>query len=120
LPKVPDLSAAIAKTVKVDVIDELRKMIEENGLPLIEKEEPIDWNILIGTRGQLYLIDRTLHVERSRAKHNAIGSGAQYALGALDALAESGLTAEQRMLEAFEITAKRCSVIRGGYPVVKA
>jgi len=120
LPKVPDNPADIVKTVKLDVVDELKKMIVENDIPMIEKDEPIDWFILIGAKGQLYLIDRSLHVERSKCKHNAIGTGAQYALGALDALDDSGLTAHQRMTTAFEITARRCTAIRGPYPIVKA
>lgn len=78
---IPALIADPERYVAVDFVDTLKALLKEDGRKDDELME--DSFLLIGLRGRLFLIDSTFQVSEMRCGYEAIGSGAQIALGSL-------------------------------------
>ena len=96
---VPPITAEPEHYLAVDFVDALKAMLKEDG----RKDDELmdDSFLLIGLRGRLFVVDSTFQVSEHRAGYDAIGSGAQVALGSLyNGVSESPLTRLQIALYA--------------------
>jgi ATP-dependent protease HslVU (ClpYQ) peptidase subunit len=60
-----------------------------DSVKMVFKEDNMKGNFLVGYRGVLYDIEEDFQVAMVAEKYNAVGSGSQYALGALHALVDT-------------------------------
>ena len=93
-PKVPKkLKGSLLSFVITQVIPSLKDIIEEHSLAF-NKEDQDSFCILLAVKGQLFEIDQDFSVSRNNKNRYAIGTGADFALGALDA----GSSIDQAMI----------------------
>lgn len=102
------------------------RLVESQGI------ESSDLDLLIGIGGRLYhatephdwhCVPQWQSGKRRRRiarSWHAVGTGAQYALGCLDALADSDMTPEQRYTEAMAVASRRVSGVRPPWRCVSA
>lgn len=74
-------------------------------------------NFLFGYRGKLYGVEGDYQISRAEDKFDAMGSGADVAIGALHA--SKGLGVKQRILSALEASAKNNAAVRPPFHVMK-
>ena len=92
------------------VMPSLRKCLKDNGYNFEEKRDESGFKFLIAVNGQIFDVEDDCSVTMSADGIYGVGSGAEFAMGALDAGAEP--------LKALEIAAKR-SVYTAGPFLVK-
>ena len=89
----------------------LRKCLSENGYnfdePHDKAKDGLRFQFLIACCGEIFDVDQDLAVMRDVTGYYAVGSGAPYALGALDAGAKP--------MKAMEVAAKRTAFTSGPY-----
>jgi ATP-dependent protease HslVU (ClpYQ) peptidase subunit len=83
-------------------IDSVSKILEEKKCATIENNEIRTDEFLVGYKGKLYRVENDLQVGIKLANYDACGSGENYALGSLYAMAEYDFTPEERVLKALE------------------
>lgn len=88
-------------------IPPLRQVLEDHG---VEKDQRCD--MLVGLRGRLFQIDEEFQVLESAESFAAIGSGRDYALGALCALGDWH-DPEFNVKRALEVSEQWCSSVKG-------
>lgn len=81
-------------------IDHLRQTLRDGGWARIEQARETAGRFLVGTRGRLFLVDGDYQVGESADGYDAIGGGAEPALGALHATTDNAMVAEDRALAA--------------------
>ena len=92
-PKVPKkLKGSLYSFVVTQVIPSLKDLVDEDSLAFNEKDQD-SFCILLAVKGQLFEIDQDFSVSRNNENRYAIGTGSDFALGALDA----GSSIEQAM-----------------------
>jgi|MDTA01.1.fsa_nt_gb ATP-dependent protease HslVU (ClpYQ) peptidase subunit len=84
-------------------IESTRKLLKEKGFTKVESNAESGGQFLVGYRGSLYTIHRDFQVGQAADGLDAVGSGREYALGAMQAL--SKLPPARRIKKALEITA---------------
>ena len=67
-------------------IEAVRVLLKEKGFTKIESNTEKGGQFLVGYRGRLYTIESDFQVGHQADDYDAIGSGAEYALGAMKAL----------------------------------
>jgi len=84
-PKVPKkLKGSLYSFVISQVIPSLKDLIGDHSLSF-NQEDQDSFCILLAVKGQLFEIDQDFSVSRNNENRYAIGTGADFALGALDA-----------------------------------
>lgn len=100
--------------VKAALVPALRAYLQANGaLRTIEGAERWDTHVMIITEHAMVLIDDNFCVLEPSDNFFALGSGASYALGALDATRNLSLSPRQRVKLALE-AAKKYDIFSGG------
>lgn len=84
-------------------IEAVRVLLKEKGFTKIESNTEKGGQFLVGYRGQLYTIESDFQVGHQVEAFDAIGSGAEFALGAVKAL--EGAKPQVRVRRALEIAA---------------
>jgi ATP-dependent protease HslVU (ClpYQ) peptidase subunit len=84
-------------------IESARKLLKDKGFTKIESNAETGGQFLVGYRGQLYTVHRDFQVGQVADGMDAIGSGREYALGAMYAL--NKLSPSRRLKRTLEITA---------------
>ena len=84
-------------------IEAVRVLLKEKGFTKIESNTEKGGQFLVGYRGQLYTIESDFQVGHQVEQFDAIGSGAEFALGAVKAL--EGKKPQVRVRRALEIAA---------------
>lgn len=84
-------------------IDAVRKCFEEHKCHDSEKENRFDGTFLLGYQGKLYRIEPNYAITYLADGFDSIGSGSNYALGALAALDPNIIHPKQRIQKALEI-----------------
>lgn len=115
LPPLP--KTGVDRMMVTDFASELRRSFTNEGLDT-DKQADWDWSALVGIRSSLYCVEPDLHVWRHREKYAAIGTGALVALGAMHALSQTDLTAQQKIETALEGAAKYVPSVRGPWTLV--
>lgn len=83
----------------------LRSVLEENNYPTHD-DEKTDWSMIVGVRGNIFVIESDWHVGHDDLQFAAIGAGAPYALGAMwcDVFASASQKAKDGLLCAIEFS----------------
>jgi len=103
-----------------DFADALKKMLSEKGS--LTKDNGVvmfDGELVLGYRGNLYVIDSDLHVSRSADDFVASGMGAPIALGALYATKHSRMGPEKRIALALGAAARYNASVKPPFHVLK-
>lgn len=82
-------------------VESARRLLKERGFARIEANSESGGQFLVGYRGRLYSIESDFQVGEMSDGFDAIGSGAEVALGAMKAL--EGMKPTQRVRKALEI-----------------
>lgn len=82
-------------------IEKVRTLLKEKGFTKVEQNTEKGGQFLVGYRGRLYTVESDFQVGEHFDGYEVIGSGADFALGAMRALAH--LPAKQRIRKALEI-----------------
>lgn len=83
--------------------EHVRQLLKERGVAKIESNAESGGQFLVGYRGRLYSVQQDFQVNEMADGFDAVGSGAEYALGALAAL--RGQPPVQRLKRALAISA---------------
>lgn len=84
----------------------VRECLKKHGFAKVENEQEEFGTFMVGYRGSLYCVESNLQVLQYRDEVSAIGSGEQYALGALHAMQSfPELDARERISRALEAAA---------------
>lgn len=98
----------------IETLDKLKYLEIRNG-------EASCYPFLIGTQGRIFKIGTDLVALEVKDDFTAIGSGEEFALGALDALENySNLTVKQRIANALRITAKYHPYVREPFTIIES
>ena len=86
-------------------IPALRSALEENNYPTHD-DEKTDWSMIVGVRGNVFVVESDWHVGHDDLHFAAIGAGAPYALGAMwcDVFANPFQKAKDGLLCAIEFS----------------
>lgn len=89
-------------------IDALRKLFEKNRVTEIDKNnEDMSSSIIVGYKNKIYYISCDFCITRYESNFVAIGSGREYAIGALEAFSYNGeVITEKHIRSAIKVAAK--------------
>ena len=85
-------------------IEAARKLFKDRGFTKVESNKEKGGQYLVGYRGRLYSIETDFQVGEMSDKYDAVGSGSDFALGAMAALPK--LSPTRRIRRALEIAEK--------------
>ena len=86
--KIPQLKQKeLFKYMVTDFIEAVRKCLKDYGYSRVDNNEEHGGNFLVAVKGRLFEIGSDFQVEEVFENYNAVGSGYEYALGALYAQA---------------------------------
>lgn len=91
---------ALDRYLAADFVPAMREVLKNQGAMLgnnPESTETMAAEFLVAIRGQLFEVSNDFQAVRVHDHHHAVGSGMPYALGALHATQDFGLTPEARM-----------------------
>jgi ATP-dependent protease HslVU (ClpYQ) peptidase subunit len=100
----------------VDFAEAVRQAMKDYGFALIDRNREEGGYFLIGFRGHLFAVEKDFNVMELDDHLMAIGSGREYALGAMIALQD--LPPEKRIYKALGIAGHWCTSVRGPYHVI--
>jgi len=83
-----------------DFVDSLRKCFAVNGFG--DKDATVGGTFLLGYKGKLYSVQKDYQVGIPSTQYDAVGCGADLALGSLHSTAKLSLKPEQRIVMALE------------------
>lgn len=86
-----------------EVAERVRQLLKERGVAKVEANAESGGQFLIGYRGRLFSVQQDFQVNEMADGYDAVGSGAEYALGAIRALDRS--PPQSRLKRALEISA---------------
>lgn len=84
-------------------IERVRALLKEKGFTRVESNTEKGGQFLVGYRGHLYTVESDFQVGKQAEGYDAIGSGAEFALGAMRALPD--LPPGKRLRKALEVAA---------------
>jgi len=99
----------------VEVAERVRLLLKERGVAKVEANTESGGQFLIGYRGRLFSVQQDFQVNEMADGYDAVGSGAEYALGALRALDRSPPL--PRLRKALEISAHFNMGVSGPFSV---
>lgn len=97
-------------------IDAVRSCLKQGGYARVDNNVETGGTFLVGFRGRLYVVHGDFQVARSAAGFNAVGCGADLALGALHATA--GEPGEQRVTAALAAAETFSAGVRSPFRVI--
>lgn len=99
-------------------IDAVRNCLKEGGYTTIKDNEEIIGQFLVGFNGRLFSVGSDLQVGEDIENYNALGCGANYALGALNVLVDNAMYLPKNIVnmaletaEKFSAACKRPNII---------
>ncbi len=91
------------KYMVTEVAEKVRVLLKERGVAKVEANTESGGQFLVGYRGRLFSFQQDFQVNEMADGYDAVGSGAEYALGAMRAMDRSAPLA--RLRRALEISA---------------
>jgi hypothetical protein len=98
-------------------VDDVRKLMKDNGYAEVENNQESGGEALIGYRGKLYKLQNDYSLIRSTHPFYAVGIGYPFALGALAVLPETLLPTE-RVTRALEAAASFANHVRAPFHIL--
>lgn len=99
-------------------VDALRKTLRDGGWAHIEQAQEQGGSFLLGCRGRLFHIAGDFQVGEPADGYDAVGCGADLALGALHATTGSGMFVEDRALAALRAAEYHSAGVAGPFTLV--
>lgn len=118
VPSQPDGMGDYEYMVRV-FVEAVRKTLKDGGFTWVEKNTETGGFFLVAYNGSLYSIEDDFQVGMSTRSYVCIGSGEQYAMGAMAALDLIDLTETERVKKALKITSEHDSQVAGPFKVIK-
>ena len=116
-PLAPPTKGDLHRYMATDFVESLREACKARGVAAVENNvEGVEGSVLVGLRGQLFVIDDDFQVGSPAAGFTAIGCGSQIALGALHALRTG--TPRRRLTVALEAAEAYSAGVRGPFHFV--
>jgi ATP-dependent protease HslVU (ClpYQ) peptidase subunit len=75
------------------------------------KDESFDGGVIFTYEDEVYIIEENLGCWSSKDRYNAVGSGSNYAIGALSAIEDIELDAKTRVKKALQVSSKHCGSV---------
>lgn len=100
-----------------EVAERVRLLLKERGVAKVESNAETGGQFLVGYRGRLFSMQQDFQVNEMADGYDAVGSGAEYALGAMRALSKSPPI--PRLKRALEISAHFNMGVSGPFFVKK-
>lgn len=85
-------------------VERVRTLLKEKGFTKVEQNNEKGGQFLVGYRGRLYAVEADFQVSETHEPYQAVGSGADFALGAMAAL--EGAAPAKRVKAALEVAAR--------------
>ena len=106
-----------------DFMDELIKCMKEKHF-IITTEEIISevylsGSFLLGYKKKLYKIEEDCQVAKNKLPYDAVGCGAEYALGAMHAISNNKLTPIQKITACLKSAEKFNAAVKGPFKILK-
>ncbi len=125
----PECDVSPDRWMRTEFIPSLRKAADDAGIDLDEcgddGEYTNDFELVVGLSGRIYYVSTDCAVLEP-VKHKGglafvtVGTGGDWATGALYALRNSELTLRQLAEEALEASAENCSAVRAPWRIMEA
>lgn len=110
LPKPPNDSESLFGFMCTQFVDSIRSSLKLGGWSEKEKDKESGGTFLVGIRGRLFRVDSDYQVMESSFGFDAVGKGAQVAMGALHAT--KGEVTSARLQKALEASEALCESVR--------
>lgn len=101
------------------MIEQIRDLLKDKGYATVADNAESGGNCLIGYRGKLYELQDDFSLNRTMNGFNAVGSGADIALGSLYTTGLEGWEPEKRIITALEAAEEFCPGVRRPFDVVR-
>lgn len=98
-------------------VTELRKVLTDSGYATKKDGREEGGQFLFGYKGRLFFMDGDYQVGEPLAGHHAVGCGAPYAIGALSALRNSGLSIEEKIGLSLRAAEDNSAGVRGPFTI---
>lgn len=115
-PTLPKLKRDLDRYMTVDFVDAVRSLFKEKGFMLTKDGQESGGAFMVGVAGRIYVVERDFQVGRFQDGMQAIGCGADIALGVL--LATGGMKPEARIRMALRAAALRSAGVAAPFRVV--
>lgn len=103
-----------------DFVDEIRKAFKKGGYLRTKEGEDTGGTFLVGYRNKLYTIESDFQVGESLSKFVAVGSGEDYAMGAMYILEENiELSGNDKIYKALEASAKYNTAVHSPFNILQ-
>jgi len=109
----------IEKFMSTEFIDAVRNCLKTGGFAKKTNESEEGGTFLIGYHGRLLRIGGDYQVGESRQPFDAVGCGADLALGALHAIRSLNLTPKERLTRALEAAEQFSAGVRGPFTILE-
>lgn len=118
--KIPDQTADPMKYLVTRFIPAVRETFKEHGFAWIENNRESGGMFLVGLKNRLFAIESDFQVGEYVEGYTALGSGYQYALGAISAVQQSVPALDKRnvLKIALNTTGRLCTTVGGPYHIV--
>lgn len=118
IPKHPS-GVSDCKYMAIHFIDAVRKALTDGGYATKKDEVETGGTALIGYRGKMWEMEGDYQIASVNGNGGAVGCGYEAALGALYAMKDTDLSAEQKILISLH-AAESCIVnVRGPFKIIK-
>lgn len=113
------ISEDLSRFMATDFIDAVRKCLKDGGYSNIKENREEGGNFLVGIGGRLYSVESDFQVGESALSYDAIGCGAEFALGSLFSTYDAvGSTARSRVHDAIHAAECFSAAVKGPFNVV--
>lgn len=102
-----------------DFVTALRECLDEENKSIQDEREKLSPYILVGFKGKLFNVEGDYQVGQPAAGFDAVGSGADIAIGAMHASRRSLLTPRGRITQALEASALNNAAVRPPFNILK-
>lgn len=115
-PALPKRKRDVDRYMTLDFMDAARALFKEKGFATVKDGQEGGGSFMVGVSGRLYVVERDFQAGRVVGSLDAIGCGADLALGAL--LVTGGMKPEKRIRTALRAAERRSTGVRGPFRVV--
>ena len=98
-------------------IEAVRSTLKDHGFAKVDSNQEEGGNFLVGYNGHLYEVNSDMAILENATGLDAVGSGEDYALGAMAAL--DGLPPEERIKRAFVIVSAFSNSVSGPFVILE-
>ena len=119
LPPAPPADGDLETFMCSGFVDALRQSLLDGGWARIEQAQIQGGCFLVGVQGRLFRVDGDFQVGESLDGYDAIGCGDDLALGALYATADTGMSAEGRVMLALRAAERFSAGVRGPFSLAR-